>query len=188
MRRIQIFTRDAVDHSRLSASADLADCGQGSTLGTGFIKQSDEPLWAMARWNRWGPRPIIVEVGAFSHDVIDAAAREQEVTFTTYGRQTGKPSDVTILVVTDGARLFILSGQGMARHWPQNLVARGEGILHLGGIDVKVKSRHVTDLAEARTIFELYGTKYGTRFAPPKPDDPPRPSEKATFELIPGAS
>jgi len=58
--------------------------------------------------------------------------------------------------VTDGERLFILSGRGMARHWPQNLVARGEGILHLGGIGVKVKSRHVTDPAEARTIFELY--------------------------------
>lgn len=126
-------------------------------------------------------------MGAFSHDVIDAAAREREITFTTYGRKTGKPSDVTILVVTDGERLFILSGRGMARHWPQNLVARGEGILHLGGIDVKVKSRHVTDPAEARTIFELYGTKYGTvvglRWSKSS-----RPSEEATFELIPSAS
>lgn len=156
--------------------------------GEGSSSSPDELLWAMPRWNRRGSWPIGVRVGAFSHDVIDAAAREQEVTFTTYGRQTGKPSDVTILVVTDGERLFILSGQGMARHWPQNLVARGEGILHLGGIDVKVKSRHVTDPAEARTIFELYGTKYGTRFAPPKPADSPRPSEQATFELIPAAS
>ena len=126
-------------------------------------------------------------MGAFSHDVIDAAAGEREITFTTYGRKTGKPSDVTILVVTDGERLFILSGQGMARHWPQNLVARGEGILHLGGIDVKVKSRHVTDPVEARTIFELYGTKYGTvvglRWSKSS-----RPSEEATFELIPAAS
>jgi hypothetical protein len=168
---------------RLTESADNADAGM-----RGFVKQSDEPLWAMPRWNRRGPRPIGVKVGAFSHDVIDAAAREREITFTTYGRKTGKPSDVTILVVTDRKRLFILSGQGMARHWPQNLVVRGEGILHLGGIDVKVKSRHVTDPAEARTIFELYGTKYGTRFAAPKPDDSPRPSEQATFELIPAAS
>lgn len=127
-------------------------------------------------------------MGAFPQDVIDAAAREQEVTFTTYGRKTGKPSDVTILIVTDGEHLFILSGQGMARHWPQNLVARGEGILHLGGTDVKVKARHVTDLAEARTIFKLYEPKYGTRFPPPKPDDPPRPSEQATFELSPAGS
>jgi hypothetical protein len=127
-------------------------------------------------------------VGAFSQEVIDAAANEQEVTFTTYGRQTGKPSDITILIVTAGERLFILSGQGMARHWPQNLVARGEGVLHLGGLDLNVKSRHVTDPAEARKIFDLYPTKYGTRIAPRKPDDSPRPSEEATFELIPAAS
>jgi hypothetical protein len=124
-------------------------------------------------------------VSAFSQDVIDAAGNEQEVTLTTYGRHTGKPSDVTILIVTDGERLFILSGQGMARHWPQNLLARGEGVLHLKGLDVDVKSRHVTDPGEARRIFDLYPIKYGARIAPRKPDDPPRPSEQATFELIP---
>lgn len=53
---------------------------------------------------------------------------------------------------------------------------------------MNVKARHVTDPAEARSIFELYAPKYGTRFAPPKPDDPPRPSESATFELTPAAS
>jgi len=167
--------------TRLTESADNAGAGM-----RGFVNQSDEPLWAMPRWNRRGPRPIGVKVGAFSHDVIDAAAGEREITFTTYGRKTGKPSDVTILVVTDGERLFILSGQGMARHWPQNLVARGEGILHLGGIDVKVKSRHVTDPVEARTIFELYGTKYGTVVGL-RWGESSRPSEEATFELIPAA-
>jgi len=127
-------------------------------------------------------------VSAFSQAVIEAAASEQEVTLTTYGRHTGKHSDVTILVVTDGDRLFILSGQGMARHWPQNLVARGEGVLHLRGLDVDIKSRHVTDSAEARRIFDLYPIKYGARIGPRKPDDPPRPSEEATFELIPATS
>jgi hypothetical protein len=62
-------------------------------------------------------------VSAFPRDVIEAAAGEQEVSLTTYGRHTGKASDVTILIVTDGERLFILSGQGMVRHWPQNLVS-----------------------------------------------------------------
>jgi deazaflavin-dependent oxidoreductase (nitroreductase family) len=124
-------------------------------------------------------------VSDFSNEVIDAAAGEQEVTLTTYGRQTGKPSDVTILIVTDGQRLFILSGQGMVRHWPQNLVARGEGVLHLKGLDVDVKARHVTDPAEARRIFDLYPIKYGGRIPPQKPEDPPRASEQATFELVP---
>lgn len=126
-------------------------------------------------------------MSAFSKDVIDAAANEQEVTLTTYGRHTGKHSDVTILIVTDGQRLFIMSGQGMVRHWPQNLLARGEGVLHLRGLDVDVKSRHVTDPAEARRIFDLYPVKYGGRIAPRKPEDSPRPSEQATFELVPAA-
>jgi deazaflavin-dependent oxidoreductase (nitroreductase family) len=129
-----------------------------------------------------------VNVSKLKQDVIDAAKTEREVTFTTYGRKTGNPSDVTIFVVTDGKRLFILSGQGMARQWPQNLVARGEGVLHFGGLDVKVKARHVTDPAETRTVAELYGGKYGPSFGSPKPGDPPRLSEQATFELIPAGS
>jgi hypothetical protein len=127
-------------------------------------------------------------VNEFSQEVIVAANNDREVNFTTNGRKTGKPSDVTIFVVTDGKRLFILSGQGMARQWPQNLVAGGKGVLHLGGLDVNVKSRHVTDPAETRTVAELYGGKYGPSFGPPKPGDPPRLSEQATFELIPAGS
>ena len=124
----------------------------------------------------------------FSQEVIDAAKTEREVTFKTYGRKTGNPSDVTIFVVTDGNHLFILSGKGMARHWPQNLAARAEGVLHLRGKDVKVKARHVSDPAETRRVAELYGIKYGPRFGPPPPGEPPKLSEQATFELIPAGS
>jgi hypothetical protein len=127
-------------------------------------------------------------VSGFNQDVIDAAKNEREVTFTTFGRKTGKPHDVTIFVVTDGHRLFIVSGRGMARQWPQNLTARGDGVLHLGGVDVPLKSRHVIDPGEIHMISELYGSKYGPRFGPPKPGDPPRLSEQATFELIPAGS
>jgi len=127
-------------------------------------------------------------VNEFSQEVIDAARNEREVTFKTYGRKTGKPSDVTIFVVTDGNHLFILSGQGMARQWPQNLAARGEGVLHLGGQDVKVIARQVSDRAEARRVAELYRSKYGPQFGPPQPGDPPKLSEQATFELTPGGS
>ena len=124
----------------------------------------------------------------FSQEVIAAANSDREVSFATNGRKTGKPSDVTIFVVTDGKHLYILSGQGMARQWPQNLEARGEGVLHLGGQDVKVKARHVTDPAETRRVSELYGSKYGPSFGPPPPGGPPKLSEQATFELIPTAS
>src|ERR1700730_9031191 len=94
--------------------------------------------------------PVAAIVGSSSQDVVEVAAREREVTLTTYGRKTGKPSDVTIWIVTDGDRMFIRSGQGMVRQWPQNLLARGEGVLHLGNMEVKVKPRRVTDPAEAR--------------------------------------
>jgi hypothetical protein len=143
------------------------------------------PTWSngiVAAGSRLQPR-----VSAFSEDVINAAANEKEVTLTTHGRRTGKPSDVTIFIVTDGRRLFVLSGQGMVRHWPQNLLARGEGVLHIRDLDVDVKSRHVTDPAEARKVFDLYPIKYGGRIASRKPEDPPRPSDQATFELIPAA-
>jgi Uncharacterized protein conserved in bacteria (DUF2255) len=129
-----------------------------------------------------------MNVSTLNQDVIDAAKTEREVTFTTYGRKTGNPSDVTIFVVTDGKRLFILSGQGMSRPWPQNLAAQGEGVLHLGGLDVKVKGMQVTEPAETRMVAELYGSKYGPSFGPPKPGDPPRLSEQATFELVPAGS
>ena len=131
---------------------------------------------------------VLHDISNISQDVIDAAKNEREVTFTTFGRKTGTPYDVTIFIVTDGHRLFILSGQGMARQWPQNLAQRGDGVLHLGGLDVPVKSRHVIDPGETRFVSKLYGSKYGPRFGPPQPGEPPRLSEKATFELIPAGS
>jgi hypothetical protein len=127
-------------------------------------------------------------VSNFSQAVIDAAKNEREVRFTTYGRQTGKSSDVTIFVVTDGTRMFILSGQGMSRHWPQNLAAGGKGVLHLGGQDISIRSRQVSDPAEILMVSELYGSKYGSRFGPAQPGDPPRLRDQATFELMPAGS
>jgi deazaflavin-dependent oxidoreductase (nitroreductase family) len=118
-------------------------------------------------------------------NVIDAAAGEREVKLTTYGRKSGKPSDVTIWIVTDGNRLFIRSGQGMVRQWPQNLVARGEGLLHLGDLEVKVKPRRVTDPAEARASSALYTNKYGQAVKASKSDEPLTLGEQASFELIP---
>ena len=129
-----------------------------------------------------------MNVSTFEKDVIDAAATEKEVRLTTFGRKTGKASDVTIFVVTDSTRIFILSGQGMTRHWPQNLAARGKGVLHLGGQDVKIRSRQVSDPAELLMISELYGSKYGSRFGPAQPGDAPRPRDQATFELMPAGS
>lgn len=58
---------------------------------------------------------------------LEAAARERELGLTTYGRKTGKPHRVTIWIVSDGEHMFIRSGEGFRRDWPQNLVSRGSG-------------------------------------------------------------
>jgi hypothetical protein len=121
----------------------------------------------------------------FSREVTVAAAREREVKLTTYGRKSGKPHDVTIWVATDGKRLYIRSGQGLIRQWPQNFIARGEAVLHLGKQAVKVKPRLVTEPAEARASSSLYAKKYGSTVKASRPDQPLTPGEQATFELLP---
>ena len=127
-------------------------------------------------------------MASFPPEVLEAAQREREVTLTTYGRTTGKPHEVTIWVATDGTRLFIRSGQGLRRHWPQNLLARGEGLFRLGAVTVRVRPRLVTDPAEARASSDLYRRKYGPFVRASKPNQPLTPGEQATFELLPADS
>jgi deazaflavin-dependent oxidoreductase (nitroreductase family) len=127
-------------------------------------------------------------MSSFTPEVLEAAARVREVTLTTVGRKSGKPHRVTIWVVTDGHRVSIRSGEGLRRHWPQNLLARGEGEIQLGKLRVKVKPRLVTDTSEARAVSALYRRKYGSFVRASKPDQPLTRGEQATFELIPAHS
>lgn len=125
----------------------------------------------------------------FPDDVLKAVATEREVRLTTYGRKTGKPSTVTIwIVVDDRHRVFIRSGKGLARHWPQNLLKRPYGELKLGKAVVRFKSRHVIDPAEARNSSSLYGPKYGTSVQPSREGEPLTLGEQAAFELLPADS
>jgi deazaflavin-dependent oxidoreductase (nitroreductase family) len=124
-------------------------------------------------------------VTSFTDDVLKAAGREREVSLTTVGRRSGKEHRVTIWIATDGSRLYIRSGEGLRRHWPQNLLARGEGVLHLGKTTVKARPRRLTDPAEARAVSALYKKKYGAFVRASKPDQPLTAGEQATFELIP---
>jgi len=124
-------------------------------------------------------------VSQFPAEVFDVAKREREVQLTTYGRKTGKPHRVTIWIVTDGSRLYIRSGQGMRRDWPQNLLARGEGVIHLGKSAVKVKPRLLTNPDEARAISAIYRRKYGPFVRASKPNQPLTLGEQTTFELLP---
>jgi hypothetical protein len=124
-------------------------------------------------------------VKAFPRDILEAIAKEREVRLTTQGRNTGKKSTVTIWIVTDGDKVYIRSGQGLARHWPKNLLARPGGSLQLDGKVVLFKSRHITDPAEARHSSRLYGPKYGGSIKTSNEGDPLTPGEQAAFELLP---
>ena len=122
---------------------------------------------------------------AFSPALLDAVAREPEVTLTTKGRNTGKSHRVTLWIATDGTHVYIRSGEGMTREWPQNLVAAGEGTLRVGGKAVKVKPRHVDDPEEARATSHLARKKYGAYVKPSQPGQPLTRGEQAVFELLP---
>lgn len=125
-------------------------------------------------------------MASFRPEVLDAAAREREVELTTRGRRTGNPHRTVLWLWGDGQRLFVRSGGGPGRDWPRNLLARPEGVLHVGGHDVPVTARHL-DTAEARSVSSLVVRKYGPAVRMPRDGDPPTPAERATFELTPSA-
>jgi deazaflavin-dependent oxidoreductase (nitroreductase family) len=124
-------------------------------------------------------------MAGFDKATIEAALAEREVELTTWGRKTGNPSRVTIWIWGGDTRLYIRSGGGMGRDWPQNLLANGKAILHLAGQDIAVRARHVTDPAEARAGAAMVNEKYATTNKPSAEDEPLTPAEQATFELTP---
>lgn len=121
----------------------------------------------------------------FDRAILDTAAREKEVELTTFGRKTGKPSRRIIWITALGDRLYIRSGLGLTRDWPQNLQANGRAILHMGGQDVPVRARHVTDPEEARAMHAPVKQKYDAARSSSRGDEPLTPSEEAVFELSP---
>ena len=124
-------------------------------------------------------------MAAFSREVLDAARDQREVRLTTRGRVSGKPRRVTIWISTDGKHLYVRSGAGMKRDWPQNLTASGHAELQMGGLMVKVRAERIGDPGQARAVSELHRAKYGTNVKPSKTADPLTPGEQATFELLP---
>ena len=124
-------------------------------------------------------------MSAFDPQVIDAVGEKKEVTLSTLGRSTGKPHTVTIWIVTDGHRVFIRSGQGLGRHWPQNLLAHHKATVLIGNDEMHVAPRLVSDSSEARSVSRLYAKKYGSSVQPSDDSEPLTPGERASFELMP---
>ena len=124
----------------------------------------------------------------FDQRVMDAVAREREIELTTWGRKSGKPSRVVLWVFGDGERVFIRSGGGLLRDWPQNFLTRGRAILHVDGHDVPVTGRHVDDPALARDVSSMAIRKYRSNVQRSNEDEPLTPGERATFEFFPDES
>jgi deazaflavin-dependent oxidoreductase (nitroreductase family) len=122
---------------------------------------------------------------AFEREVIDGVANEREIELTTFGRKTGQESRRILWAYTDGERIYVRSGGGLDRDWPQNLLANGRGILHVAGINVPVLARHITDVNEARQAGRLAHAKYGESIQVTRDGDEPTLGERATFVLMP---
>ena len=124
-------------------------------------------------------------MAGFDTAVTNAVQTEREVELTTFGRKTGKPSRRILWAYGDDERVFIRSGQGLGRDWPQNLLANGRGTLHVGGIDVPVRATHLADISAARQAGKLGRAKYGETFSISADGEEPTLGEQATFELLP---
>jgi len=124
-------------------------------------------------------------VARFSKELFDLAMQEKEVELTTFGRKSGKPSRRILWIWGGDGRVYVRSGRGLGRDWPQNFLANGRGVLHLAGRDVPIRARHVTDPAEARAGAAMIHAKYASGTKPSAPDEPLNPGEQATFELTP---
>jgi deazaflavin-dependent oxidoreductase (nitroreductase family) len=124
-------------------------------------------------------------MAGFDPKVTSAIQTEREIELTTYGRQTGKPSRRILWVYGDDQRIFVRSGGGLGRDWPQNLLANGRGILHVDGHNVPVRAVHLTDIAASRRAGALGKAKYGENFSVSAENDEPVLGEQATFELMP---
>jgi deazaflavin-dependent oxidoreductase (nitroreductase family) len=121
----------------------------------------------------------------FDRSILDSAAQTKEVELTTYGRKSGNASRRIIWITALDDKLYVRSGVGLVREWPRNLIANGRGILHIGGTDVPVQARHVTDPAEARAMHAPVKAKYNAERPSSTGDEPLTPAEQAVFELTP---
>ncbi|MGA7669395.1 MAG: DUF2255 family protein [Nitrolancea sp.] len=124
-------------------------------------------------------------MASFDQDVLSAVGTEREVELTTWGRKSGNPSRVILWIFGEDDRVFIRSGGGLDRDWPQNFMARGEAILHLKGLDVPVIGEHVTDRDLARRVSSMAKHKYQSNVQQSEGDEPLTLGESATFELFP---
>jgi deazaflavin-dependent oxidoreductase (nitroreductase family) len=74
------------------------------------------------------------------------------VEITTIGRRTGRPRRTETWRYRSGGRYWLTGSPG-SRDWYANLVAHPEFVLHLDGLDLRVRGRLVTDQDERVRVF-----------------------------------
>jgi hypothetical protein len=122
----------------------------------------------------------------FEPAVLEAAARQREVTVTTRGRKTGRAHTVITWISTDASRLFLRSGGGLGRDWTRNVLADdGLAVLSLGDAEVRVRATHIVEPATARLVTGLLRRKYGDGVQGSAEGEELTVGERATFELFP---
>jgi deazaflavin-dependent oxidoreductase (nitroreductase family) len=91
---------------------------------------------------------------------FSSVANKKTVRLTHYGRNTGKPYQVTIWFLADGDQVF-LTTMNMGRQWTQNVQKRPEIELEIGSERFKARVEAVvSDDAEMKRVVELMTRKY----------------------------
>ena len=81
------------------------------------------------------------------------------VRLTHYGRNTGKPHEVTIWFATDGEHIY-LSTANVNRHWVRNVEKTPQIKLSIGGESFEGQARFLSNSAERNRAIALVKRKY----------------------------
>jgi deazaflavin-dependent oxidoreductase (nitroreductase family) len=92
-------------------------------------------------------------------DRLSRVATKQTVRLTHYGRKSGKPYEVTIWFVADGARVY-LGTANVNRQWVRNVQKTPKVRLSIGGETFEGAARFLTDRAEHERVQVMMRRKY----------------------------
>src|SRR5688572_14333977 len=81
-----------------------------------------------------------------------ALQRQQTVHITTIGRRSGQPRRIETWRYRAAGRYWLTGSPG-SRDWYANVLAHPEFTLHVGGMDLQVRGRAVTEPDERARVF-----------------------------------
>lgn len=93
-------------------------------------------------------------------DPFERLAGESFCYVTTTGRRTGRPHTIEIWFAHRDGALYLLAEGRERADWVRNLMRLADARVRVGGDDIAVRARIVTDAAEDRAARELLAAKY----------------------------